>query len=70
MDFIDWCMDFSLILHDKWMARLSKAATYLVEAISTETLTNIHTIQAGIRLLPLFANVSPDPIICLQLHQK
>ncbi|KAI8639925.1 hypothetical protein BD408DRAFT_420564 [Parasitella parasitica] len=51
MNATGWCMDFGLTCHDDWMTQLSKAATYLVEAISMKNMVDIHIIQAVIQLL-------------------
>lgn len=42
-----WCVDFSLTKYDDWMTPLGIAATYLVEAISSNNMIDIHTMQSN-----------------------
>lgn len=63
-----WCMDFGLTSHDDWMTQLSKAATYLVIAISMKNMVDIHTIQTVIQLLPLCKRIPNSSIENSYVH--
>ncbi|CEG63867.1 hypothetical protein RMATCC62417_00941 [Rhizopus microsporus] len=43
---IHWCIDISLTKHDNWMTPLATAAIHLVQAIATNNMVDVHTIQA------------------------
>ncbi|RCH85895.1 hypothetical protein CU097_008261 [Rhizopus azygosporus] len=43
---IHWCIDISLTKHDNWMMPLATAAIHLVQAIATNNMVDVHTIQA------------------------